>query len=84
MPQERPWGFTQEAEILNGRVAMGSIVLASALSLDPTLKALVAVYRASREVVQSVADSLPDAVTDAVGEVVSAVSDAVSPDGLGM
>jgi len=47
VPQEQPWGFTQEAEIINGRIAMTAITLALALSLDPSLKAIVAVYRAA-------------------------------------
>jgi len=48
VPQEQPWGFTEQAEIINGRIAMTAITLALGLSLDPTLKAIVAVYRAAK------------------------------------
>ena len=48
VPQERPWGFTEQAEVINGRVAMAAVTLSVALSVDPTLKALVSWYRASR------------------------------------
>jgi hypothetical protein len=42
VPQEQPWGFTEAAERLNGRLAMMSITVAAALALDPTLKLMVA------------------------------------------
>ena len=45
-PPEQPWGFTEEAELVNGRTAMVAITAALALSLDPSLKAMVALYRA--------------------------------------
>ena len=48
VPQERPWGFTEQAELINGRVAMAGLTIGTAVTLDPTLKALVAVYRAAR------------------------------------
>ena len=32
VPQERPWGFTEQAEIINGRIAMAAITAATALS----------------------------------------------------
>ena len=48
VPQERPWGFTETAEVINGRIAMAAITGAVALSVDPTLKALVAMYRAAK------------------------------------
>lgn len=51
VPQERPWGFTEQAEVVNGRLAMAAITLSVALTLDPTLKALVAMYKASKAAV---------------------------------
>jgi len=49
VPQESPWGFTENAELINGRIAMLSITAATAFTLDPTLKALAAAYRAARD-----------------------------------
>ena len=49
VPQERPWGFTEQAEIINGRIAMGAVTVSVALSVDPTLKAFVAMYKAAQE-----------------------------------
>ena len=46
-PPHRPTATTQ-AEVVNGRLAMAAITLSVALSADPTLKAIVAVYRAAR------------------------------------
>jgi len=46
VPQERPWGFTEQAEIINGRIAMAAVTTAVALSVDPTLKAFVAASKA--------------------------------------
>ena len=43
----RRTGLTPNAELINGRIAMTAITLALALSLDPSLKAIVAVYRAA-------------------------------------
>jgi len=51
VPQEQPWGFTEQAEVLNGRIAMLAITAATAISLDPTLKAGVALSRAMRAAV---------------------------------
>ena len=34
VPQERPWGFTEQAELINGRIAMVAITAASALSIS--------------------------------------------------
>jgi len=48
VPQEQPWGFTEQAEVVNGRLAMAAITVSIALSADPTLKAVVAMYRAAR------------------------------------
>jgi len=75
VPQERPWGFTEQAEIINGRIAMLSITAAAALSLDPSLKALVAVYRATRDVAKTV---VPQA--EVVTDVLDAVADSISPE----
>ena len=50
VPQERPWGFTEQAELINGRIAMLAITAATAVALDPSLKALVAAYRVVRDV----------------------------------
>jgi len=36
-----------QAEVVNGRLAMAAITISVALSADPTLKALVAMYKAS-------------------------------------
>jgi ferrochelatase len=49
VPQERPWGFTEQAELINGRLAMGAVTVSVALSVDPTLKAFVAMYKAAQE-----------------------------------
>jgi ferrochelatase len=49
VPQERPWGFTEQAELINGRIAMAAITASVAVAVDPTLKALVAVYRAAQD-----------------------------------
>eukprot|EP00965_Chrysotila_dentata_P043719 1453722-Pleurochrysis_carterae.AAC.2 len=46
VPQERPWGFTEQAELVNGRIAMAAITLSVALSVDPTLKQIVSWYKA--------------------------------------
>ena len=48
VPQERPWGFTEQAEVVNGRIAMAAITASLALSVDPSLKAIVEMYRASK------------------------------------
>ena len=53
VPQERPWGFTEQAELINGRIAMAAVTVSVALSVDPTLKALVAMYRASKVAAES-------------------------------
>mmetsp|Transcript_44539 Transcript_44539/g.137209 ORF Transcript_44539/g.137209 Transcript_44539/m.137209 type:complete len:358 (-) Transcript_44539:124-1197(-) len=53
VPQERPWGFTEEAEVLNGRLAMTAITISVALTADPTLKAIVATYRAAQQALPS-------------------------------
>ncbi|KAL3912115.1 MAG: hypothetical protein SGPRY_008447, partial [Prymnesium sp.] len=50
VPQEQPWGFTKQAEVVNGRLAMAAITVSIALSADPTLKAIVAMYKAARSV----------------------------------
>ena len=42
VPQEQPWGFTEQAEVVNGRLAMLAITLSVGLTFDPTLKLLVA------------------------------------------
>lgn len=68
VPQERPWGFTEQAEIINGRIAMFSIFAATAVALDPTLKAFVAVYRAAKSVVTD-GSGVVEAVTDAVSTI---------------
>ena len=65
VPQERPWGFTEQAEVVNGRLAMAAITLSIALTSDPSLKALVAAYRAARAVVGDAASTVVDAVVDA-------------------
>lgn len=78
VPQERPWGFTEQAEIINGRIAMASIVTAAALSVDPSLKALVAVLRAARAVVGDVAEEVVDLASD-VPAVVDDLVAAVAP-----
>ena len=49
VPQESAWGFTEDAELINGRIAMLSITAATAFTLDPTLKAFAAAYRAARD-----------------------------------
>ena len=72
VPQERPWGFTEQAEIINGRIAMLSIFIGTAVALDPTLAALVAVYRTAKN---AVTEALPSAV-----EVVSTIT----PDAVGL
>jgi ferrochelatase len=51
VPQESPWGFTENAEIINGRIAMAAVTAATAFTLDPTLKAVAAAYRAARDAV---------------------------------
>ena len=56
VPQERPWGFTEQAELINGRIAMLSIFGAVTLSVDPTLKAFVAAYRAAKAVLPDMPD----------------------------
>ena len=61
MPQERPWGFTEQAEVVNGRLAMAAITLSIALTSDPSLKALVAA-RAARNVVGDAASAVGDAL----------------------
>jgi len=48
VPQEQPWGLTEQAELVNGRLAMAAITISIALTADPTLKAVVAMYRAAR------------------------------------
>jgi len=48
VPQERPWGFTEQAEVVNGRLAMAAITVSVALSVDPTLKAIVGAYKATQ------------------------------------
>ena len=58
VPQERPWGFTEQAEVVNGRLAMAAITLSIALTSDPSLKALVAAYRAARNVVGDAASAV--------------------------
>ena len=45
---DRRGASREQAEIINGRIAMTAITLALGLSLDPTLKAIVAVYRAAK------------------------------------
>ena len=75
VPQEQPWGFTEQAEIINGRIAMAGITFALAASLDPTLKAIVAVYRVARPVL---GDVLPDEaapVLEATDSIVTAIDD---------
>ena len=62
VPQERPWGFTEQAEVVNGRLAMAAITLSIALTSDPSLKALVAAYRAARNVVGDAASAVGDAL----------------------
>ena len=92
VPQERVWGLTEQAEIINGRVAMSAITIGLAFTLDPTLKALAAAYRAAKTVTSAVVEAIPTdgldaAVSDAVsavGDAVSAVGDAVSSGGGGM
>jgi len=44
VPQEQPWGFTEQAEVINGRLAMLAITLSVTLTFDPTLKFLVQWY----------------------------------------
>jgi hypothetical protein len=39
------------AQVVNGRLAMAAITLSLALTVDPTLKALVAMYKASKAAV---------------------------------
>ena len=56
MPQERAWGFTEQAEIINGRIAMAAVTTAVALSVDPTLKALLAVSKAASNVIADIAE----------------------------
>jgi ferrochelatase len=56
VPQERPWGFTEQAEIINGRIAMAAVTTAVALSVDPTLKAMVAVSKAASNVIADIAE----------------------------
>jgi len=51
VPQERPWGFTEQAEVINGRIAMAAITLSVAATVDPTLKMLLSMYHAARDVV---------------------------------
>jgi len=48
VPQEQPWGLTEQAEVINGRLAMAAITVSVAISADPTLKAMVTMYRAAR------------------------------------
>ena len=49
VPQESPWGFTEDAEIINGRIAMLALTAATAFTLDPSLKAIAMAYRAARD-----------------------------------
>ena len=49
VPQESPWGFTENAELINGRIAMLAITASTAFALDPSLKAIAAAYRAARD-----------------------------------
>mmetsp|Transcript_11380 Transcript_11380/g.19105 ORF Transcript_11380/g.19105 Transcript_11380/m.19105 type:complete len:477 (+) Transcript_11380:28-1458(+) len=49
VPQEQPWGFSEQAEVVNGRLAMAAITLSVALSADPTLKMLVQLYKQATE-----------------------------------
>jgi len=56
VPQERAWGFTEQAEIINGRIAMAAVTTAVALSVDPTLKALLAVSKAASNVIADIAE----------------------------
>jgi len=56
VPQERPWGFTEQAEIINGRIAMAAVTTAVAISVDPTLKAMVAVSRAAKNAIADIAE----------------------------
>ena len=58
VPQERPWGFTEQAELINGRLAMAAITVATAVALDPTLKALVAAYRVVRNAAVDVTSAI--------------------------
>jgi len=53
VPQERPWGFTEQAEVVNGRLAMAAITISLALTADPYLKGLVAMFKASNTVASS-------------------------------
>jgi len=48
VPQEQSWGFTEQAELLNGRLAMGAIAVATTIAVDPTLKAGITMSRALR------------------------------------
>ena len=66
VPQEQPWGFTEQAELINGRIAMASITIATAVALDPTLKTVIATYKAAKSVVSSV---LPDSAADLLPDV---------------
>ena len=51
-----------QAEVVNGRLAMAAITLSIALTSDPSLKALVAAYRAARNVVGDAASAVGDAL----------------------
>ena len=82
VPQEQPWGFTEQAELINGRVAMAGITAALAVSLDPTLKAFVAVYRASKAIVDDIPDIIEGNMPAVIDDIVSAVSE--TADSLGM
>lgn len=48
VPQEQSWGFTEQAELINGRIAMAAIAVATTIAVDPTLKAGIAMSRALR------------------------------------
>ena len=48
--------LTEQAEIINGRIAMAAVTTAVALSVDPTLKALLAVSKAASNVIADIAE----------------------------
>ena len=45
-----------QAEIINGRIAMAAVTIGTALSVDPTLKAFVAISKAATSAVADISD----------------------------
>ena len=58
VPQESPWGFTEKAEVINGRIAMLALTAGIGFTLDPTLSAIAIAYRAARDAAGAAVDAV--------------------------